>query len=236
MKTFKTADMQRQGKVILDTAKTEGPIRIVRGKDIFVLTYEPGEDGESETFEATKDVAPGILEEMLQVQKDILAELRKAPKAEVVRDEVQEDSCPTCLHQAHEGGCEYFIGTSGACECGWPQEARKVEIPAQGVQRPEPTPKEPTDQDLAYALDFYGIRMDPGTKQPELTQKGRETGELTLKKMVRQGHDEALRVWEMPEDSAERYLFLLAVQIDKYEKAIEKCKTGDPDWIAGAPR
>jgi hypothetical protein len=236
MKTFKTADMQRQGKVILDTAKTEGPIRIVRGKDIFVLTYEPGEDGEMEPTEVTKDVAPGILEEMLQVQKDILEELRKAPRAEAVQNEAREDSCPTCLHQVHEGGCEHFIGTSGACECGWPQEAPRVEIPAQGIQRPEHTPKEPTDRDLAYAMDYYGLRMDPATGQPELTQKGRDAGEASLKKMVKRGHEEALRIWELPEDDAERYLFTLAVQIDKYEKAIEKCKTGDPDWISGAPR
>jgi hypothetical protein len=85
-------------------------------------------------------------------------------------------------------------------------------------------------------MDYYGLRMDPATGQPELTQKGRDAGEASLKKMVKRGHEEALRIWELPEDDAERYLFLLAVQIDKYEKAIEKCKTGDPDWISGAPR
>jgi hypothetical protein len=215
MKTFKTADMQRQGKVILDTAKDEGQIRIVRGKDIFVLTYEPGEEPDgSEAIETPKDIAPGILEEMLQVQKDILAELRSGQVA--LRDQVvAEDTCsePEDL-----------------------PEPAKVSIPAQEPRGPEHTPKEPTDRDMAYAMDFYGLRRDPATKQPELTQKGRENGELTLKKMVRQGHDEALRIWELPEDSAERYLFLLAVQLDKYENSIERCKTGNPDWIAGAPR
>jgi hypothetical protein len=215
MKTFKTADMQRQGKVILDTAKDEGQIRIVRGKDIFVLTYEPGEEPDgSEVIETTRDIAPGILEEMLQVQKDILAELRSGQMV-MTEQVVTEDTCsePEDL-----------------------PEPAKVVIPAQEPRSPEFIPREPTDLDKAYALDFYGLRRDPATGQPELTPKGRENGELSLKKMVRQGHDEALRIWEMPEDAAERYLFLLAVQLDKYEKAIEKCQTGNPDWIAGAPR
>jgi len=215
MKTFKTADMQRQGKVILDTAKTEGPIRIVRGKDIFVLTYEPQEDGDQEVQQVSQSVSPGILEEMLQVQKNILEELRRGQGHQVVTED-------TCLPEDEDEPEE-------------PEKPQRVVIPSQ-VPQQSLEPREPTDAEMAYAMDYYGLRLDPSTRQPELVQKGIESAGGTLKKMMRQGHDEALRVGQLPEDDAERYLFLLAVQLDKYEKALAKCRTGEPEWIPGAPR
>lgn len=220
MKTYKTADMQRQGKVILDSAKSDGQIRIVRGKDIFVLSYEPQESTDSEDIESgtiPRDVAPGILEEMLQVQQDILAELRKGTQAVRTPEAKQVVTETTCLPPEPEE----------------PQEPPKVVIPQQ-VQDAPLEPREPTPEDLSYALNFYGLEPVPdGTYR--LTERGVQNAEGTAKTMVRNGNEEALRISRLPLEDPQRDLFLLVLQLDKYEAAIAKCRTGESNWILGAP-
>jgi prevent-host-death family protein len=128
--------------------------------------------------------------------------------------------CERCDHAPHEGS---------ACDPGCFCHLTQPE-PQEPVQSPIPS-----ERQLAYARDFYGLQEAQGDVGWALNEKGVNNALGTMKKLVRNGEELAVEMTSKPEDDPERLMYLTLLQIQKYEECLAKLQAGDPNWIAGGP-
>jgi len=229
-------DLRRKSAQIADALKSGESVRLTEhGKTIGMIVPES-----QEAPMELEQVSSPVFEEMLAVQREILAELR-APRETVKHDPAPEDTWPRCdcgrpVSEHHEA---FLRKMCAACLLAEqvPEEPAAEEEPEEAVQEPqEPVQRpEPSERQLAYAQDFYGLQEAEGEIPWVLTEKGVNNALGTMKKHVRNGDELAMEISSRPEDDPERQAYLLLLQIQKYDSCLAKLRDGDPNWVAGGP-